>query len=102
VGGGKAGGPPAPPADSTYTNPARIDFLIASSSDVSGVCHRAALMFTTAGLAPCAVIQSTARTAAAISVRVVPVHGRMRSAWIFAAGATPKVRPAAMLATCVP
>ena len=59
-------------------------------------------MLTTAGFEPCAVIQSTARTAAVKSVRVVPVHGRMRSAWMRRARATPNVRPARMLATCVP
>src|SRR4051812_21942609 len=59
-------------------------------------------MLTTAGFDPCAVIHSTARTAAPKSVRVVPVHGRILRAWIRTARATPKVCPPRMLATCVP
>src|SRR5579884_4291179 len=53
-----------PPAEITYTNPAAIDRRIASSSAVSFVCQRTGLMLTTAGFSPCAVTQSTARTAA--------------------------------------
>ena len=73
----------------------------ASSRAYSGVSHRAGLMLTTAGFEPCAVIQATARTVASRSVMPVPVHGRIRSAWTRTFRATPNVRPASRLATCV-
>ena len=93
----------APPADNTRRRSRRGSYRrIASSRSVSAVCHPRRADVHHRRLTPCAVIQSTARSGRRA------VGPRRAAAWENAqrmdpaAGATPSVFPARMLATWVP